>query len=205
MSTIKKKPSLFIQASAIGYYGNRPSGECSEMCNSGDGFLAEVCNKWESNVPAFEELVERTITLRIGLVLGKYDGVFPELMKQSKRHMAGVMGSGKQWMSWIHIYDLVYATLYLINDEKAKGVYNMVAPKPHTQKEFSAMLKESSGAGFQLSSPAFLLRTLLGEFGKELLLNGQKVSAAKLIRQGFLFRFSEAGSAIEDILDPYSH
>jgi len=205
ISTIPDKPSVFIQASAIGYYGHRTDVECSETTSSGQGFLAEVCRKWESYVPEIEKLTKRTITIRIGVVLGKYGGAFPELVKQSKRHLAGKLGSGQQWMSWIHIYDLVYAILFLINDEAAKGVYNMVAPKPVQQKEFSLEMKKTGGYGFQFQAPGFMLRLVLGEFGKEVLLSGQKVLASKLTRQGFMFRFNELGPAMEDLADPYSH
>lgn len=205
ISTISNKPSVFIQASAIGYYGHRTDMECSEATPAGEGFLAEVCRKWESYVPELDKLNLRTITIRIGVVLGKYGGAFPELLKQSKRHLAGTLGSGQQWMSWIHIYDLVYAILFLINDAGASGVFNMVAPKPVRQKEFAAEMKKAGESGFQLPAPGFMLRLLLGEFGKEVLLSGQKVSASKLIRQGFLFRFNELKPAMEDLFDPFSH
>lgn len=203
MGTLKKKPALLLQASAIGYYGNRPLQECSELCKPGEGFLAEVCNKWEKQVPGFAEELERAVTIRIGVVLGEDGGVIPKLLKQSKRHMGGKIGSGEQWISWIHIYDLVYAIIYLMNDEKASGIYNMVAPEPMQQREFSKLIAESSGSKLQLAAPKFMIRWMLGEFGRELLLSGQKVSAGKLIRQGFLFKFITARQAIDDILDPY--
>jgi len=205
LAAIDNKPRVFMQASAIGYYGHQPEIDCSEITPAGDGFLADVCKKWESLVPDLEKLCERTITLRIGVVLGKYGGAFPELLKQSKRHLVGKLGSGEQWMSWIHIYDLVYAILFLMNDAEARGVFNMVAPEPVKQGEFAKVMKRLTGNGIQLPAPAFMLRLLLGEFGREVLLSGQKVSASKLTRQGFLFRYSELGSAMEDLLDPYSH
>lgn len=205
ISTINKKPSVFVQASAVGFYGHRSDMECSEVTPAGQGFLAEVCKKWELHVPDLEKLTERTITLRIGVVLGKYGGAFPELLKQSKRHLAGKLGSGEQWMSWIHIYDLVYAILFLINEAEANGVFNMVAPKPVRQKEFASEMKKAVGGGFQMPAPGFMLRLLLGEFGKEVLLSGQKVSASKLIRQGFMFRFKELEPAMENLADPLSH
>ncbi len=203
MSTLKRKPALLIQASAIGFYGSRSSEDCSELCKAGKGFLAEVCSKWESHVPKFAEMLDRVVTIRIGIVLGKDGGMLPELLKQSKRHMAGVMGSGEQWISWIHIYDLVYAILYLMNDEKAGGIYNMVAPEPIRQRDFSQLLKDISGNKLQFPAPAFVVRLILGDFGRELLLGGQKVAAGKLIRQGFLFKYLTARQALEEILNPY--
>jgi len=173
------------------------------MCKHGDGFLADVCARWESYVPQFEALADRVITLRMGVVLGKDGGMVPELLRQSKRHMAGVLGSGDQWISWIHIYDLIYGMIYLMIDEKAKGIFNMVAPEAIRQKEFVSLLQKTSGTGYQLSAPAFIIRLLLGEFGKELLLSGQKVSAAKMIRQGFMFKYPGTEEALDDIFKPY--
>ena len=126
------------------------------------------------------------------------------MLKQARRHTGGALGSGKQYISWIHIYDLIYGILYLMNEEKAEGVYNLVAPKPIRQKELAAMISKGSGHGFQLPAPAFILRLALGEFGKELLLGGQKVSPAKMIRQGFVFKYLTAEQALEDMFDPYT-
>ncbi len=203
LGTIINKPALFIQASAIGYYGDRKNEDCSEMCKHGEGFLADVCTRWESYVPQFESLADRVITLRIGVVLGKDGGMVQELLKQSRKHMAGVLGSGDQWISWIHIYDLIYGMIYLMINEKAKGIFNLVAPGAIRQREFVSLLKKASGAGFQLSAPAFIIRLMLGQFGNELLLRGQKVSAAKMIRQGFLFKHPTAKQALDDIFKPY--
>ncbi len=203
LETIKVKPKVFLQASAIGIYGNRNTEECSELCRPGEGFLAEVCSKWESYIPQMEHLVDRLVTIRIGVVLGKEGGIIPELLKQSKKHLAGVLGTGDQWISWIHIYDLVYAILYLMNDEKAKGYFNLTAPQAVQQKEFAHLFKRITGNKIQLPAPAFMIRMLLGEFGKELLLGGQKVSSAKLTRQGFPFKYIHASDALQDILRPY--
>jgi len=201
--SIKNKPDLFIQASAIGFYGDRKIEDCSEMCQHGQGFLADVCARWESYVPQLESMINRVVTIRIGVVLGKDGGMLPELKKHSKRHMAGVLGSGDQWISWIHIYDLIYGMIYLMNNENAKGIFNMVAPVAVQQKEFVPLLKETLGAGFQLSAPAFMIRLALGEFGKELLLSGQKVSAAKMIRLGFMYKYPSASEALDNIYNPY--
>lgn len=203
LSVIGNWTGVFVQASAIGYYGNQAEKECSELCSLGDGFLAGVCSKWENQVPQLQSLSNRVITIRIGVVFGRNGGIFPQLHRQSRMHIGGRIGKGEQWVSWIHIYDLVYGIIFLLNDEKAKGIFNLVAPHPVKQKALSAMIKETGGTGFQIKTPAFMIRLLLGEFGRELLLGGQKVSAGKLIRQGFVFRFPDARQALIDIYDPY--
>jgi hypothetical protein len=203
LSVIGDWNGVFIQASAIGYYGKQTEKECSEMCSSGDGFLATVCSKWENQVPQLQSLSNRVITIRIGVVFGRDGGIFPQLLRQSRMHTGGRIGKGEQWLSWIHIYDLVYAIIFLLNDEKAKGIFNLVAPHPVKQKTLSSMIKEKAGTGFQLRAPAFVIRLILGEFGRELLLAGQKVSAGKLIRQGFVYKFPDARQALKDLFDPY--
>ncbi len=193
-------PDVFIQASAIGYYGNAGNRLCDEKCPAGDGFSADVCVKWESYLEKLEEIVPRVLAIRIGLVLGREGGMLPELLKQSKRGFAGKLGSGKQWMSWIHVYDLVYAILYLMNRESASGIYNLVGPQPLQQAAFMKALARQSRRPLQLPAPAFAIKLLLGEMGKELLLGGQKVSSARLKREGFLFRYETAHQALEDLV-----
>ena len=193
----------FISASAIGYYGMQSEMECSELCSPGQGFLADVCTKWENQIPQLQSLSGRVLTIRIGVVFGRVGGIFPQLYRQSRMHTGGRLGNGEQWVSWIHIYDLVYGIMYLLNDEKANGIFNLVAPNPVKQKTLAAMMSELGRTGFQLDAPAFIIRLLLGEFGKELLLGGQKVVAGKLIRQGFVFRFPDLRQALNDMFDPY--
>lgn len=200
VKSLNKKDLIFIQASAIGYYGNSSEQNLQEGSEAGDGFLAEVCKKWEAHMPELEKYVKRAITVRIGVVLGKEGGMLPEMLKQSKRGTAGKAGNGKQWISWIHIYDLVHAIIYLINNEKATGVYNLVAPEPIRQKEFARLLARFTGRKLQLPAPAFLIRLVLGEMGKELVLSGQHVSAAKLLRNGFVFKFEKAAEAMKYLI-----
>ena len=200
LKNTENKSLLFIQASAVGFYGDRKDKICDEYDKQGNGFLAEVCQKWESYVPTLEEKLDRVLTLRIGVVLGKEGGFLPEVLKQSKRHVAGVIGNGMQWISWIHIYDLIYGIMFLMNDEKAKGIYNLVAPHPIQQKDMFKLISKLEKRKFQIPAPAFILKGLIGEMGKELILSGQKVSSSKLYRQGFIFKFAKAESALHDIL-----
>jgi hypothetical protein len=194
-----KRPGLFIQASAIGYYGSRGDEVCTETTDPGEGFLAEVCKKWESHGPEIQARVERLLTLRIGLVLGRDGGLLPVFVRQAKWHVAGKIGSGKQWMSWIHITDFSRAVMFLADDDKAEGVFNMVSPGPCRQAEFSRHLAKAVRRKPQLPAPAWAIRLLTGEMGRELVLGGQRVSAAKLSGQGFKYHYHEAGQAISVI------
>jgi uncharacterized protein len=194
-----KRPGLFIQASAIGYYGSRGDEVCTETTDQGEGFLAGVCKKWESHDPEIQARADRLLTLRIGLVLGREGGLLPVFAKQAKWHVAGKIGHGKQWMSWIHIADFSRAVMFLTDDVKADGVFNMVAPSPCRQAEFSRFLANALGRRLQLPAPAWAIRLLTGEMGRELVLGGQRVSAGKLLGQGFAFIHHEAGKAILEI------
>jgi len=200
LGELNQRPRIFIQASAIGYYGHRPEGECTEESLPGEGFLAEVCRQWESHVPMLQDLIDRVVTIRIGVVLGRDGGMLRELLRQSKRCLAGVAGSGDQWISWIHMHDLVSAITSLLEDDRANGIFNLTAPKPVTQREFSRMLGEITGRKLQLGAPGFVIKKALGQFGRELLLEGQKVKPARLENAGFDFLFQDAGNALRDLL-----
>lgn len=196
----KNNNLTFIQASAIGYYGNVSEDVCYEETPKGSGFLADVCSRWEGHVPELNKYCKRVLTLRIGLVLGNSGGMLPELLKLSKRRIAGKLGRGDQWYSWIHIYDLVHAINYLINKQKASGVYNLVAPQAVRQGTFSSILARNCSRKMQISAPGFMIKLVMGEMGKELLLSGQRVSPSKLLREGFMFKFEELTNAMNDLI-----
>lgn len=200
LKSIDNPGLVFIQASAIGYYGHREELNLHEESAAGTGFLSEVVQKWEAHMPDVQQYTQRSVVLRIGVVLGKEGGMLGEMMKQSKRGAAGKAGNGKQWLSWIHMYDLVHAIYYLLIDEKATGVFNLVAPNPSRQEEFSSLLSKYTGRKFQLPLPAFLVKLVLGEMGRELILSGQHVSSSKLIRQGFMFKYNSLDIALEDLI-----
>lgn len=190
----------YVQASAIGYYGNAGEDICREEDGPGSGFLAHVCERWESYVPEISKAAERTLTLRIGVVLGRNGGFLDEMLRQSRRGLAGSIGSGKQWLSWIHIDDLVSAMAFLIQHPQARGVYNLVAPAPVRQRAFSQRLARSTGRWLQLPAPALAITALFGNMGRELILNGQNVSSEKLNNEGFAFSFHGVEEALTDLL-----
>ena len=196
------KDMVYIQASAIGFYGNAGEKICSELSDQGKGFLARVCGKWESYVPDIERDGVRTLILRIGVVLGEGGGFLHEMSRQSRHHLAGKLGNGRQWLSWIHMHDLVEAIIFLINSANASGTLNLVAPKPVRQKIFLRALSKHNGRNLQLFAPAWAIKLLLGSMGKELILWGQNVSSKKIALMGFRFRFGEIDAALEDLLSP---
>ncbi|HSG67471.1 MAG TPA: TIGR01777 family oxidoreductase [Bacteroidales bacterium] len=196
----QKKEMVFIQASAIGFYGNSGDRLCFESDSAGKGFLAHVCSKWESHIPEICEFGVRTVVARTGVVLGRDDGFLYEMLKLSRRRLAGKIGNGRQWVSWIHVGDVVNAIIHLMNSEDLAGAFNLVAPFPVQQKEFSRKLALAAGKGLQFGAPAFPIKLLLGEMGTELILGGQKVSAKKLQNSGFTFMFEELDKALADLI-----
>jgi len=124
----KKKPSVFINASAVGYYGNRDGETLDETASKGKGFLSDVCSQWEAEAIKAEQLGVRTILLRIGIVLEKEGGALEKMLLPFQMFMGGPMGSGKQWMSWIHRDDLIQLIAFLMEHKEAKGIINATAP-----------------------------------------------------------------------------
>ncbi len=186
-STIK----TLISASAIGYYGSTTSDRIySETDPAGNDFLAEVCHEWESAADSFEPLGIRVVKIRIGVVLSEKGGALPKMMMPLKFGVSVPLGSGKQWLPWIHIDDLVRIFLHLLQHRELSGPFNAVAPNPLTNSEFMKLLAvQKHRLFFPIGVPAFLLKALLGEMAV-VTLEGTRVSAEKLIKSGFKFEVS---------------
>lgn len=192
----EKRPEVFISASAVGYYGFDTGGELiHEESALGADFLAEVVAQWEEEVLKIQALAVRTVLLRTGTVLDKKGGALPELLKPP---IAAPLGSGGQYMSWIHIQDL--AGLYnFALDHPLEGIYNAVAPHPVTNKQLTKLAaKEKSKPFLPLPVPGFLLKMVLGEMA-HMVIGGSKVSSRKIEKEGFTFRFPFVTEALEDI------
>jgi uncharacterized protein (TIGR01777 family) len=192
-------PRVMISASAIGYYGDRGDETLTEDSRSGDGFLAEVCRQWESATKSASDAGTRTVQMRIGVVLSARGGALKEMLLPFKFGLGAKLGSGKQWLSWVHIADLVGAVHHIL-DNPINGPVNLVAPNPVTNAEFTQTL------GAVLSRPAFLrlpspvARLIFGEMADGVLLAGQRVKPAKLEASGYLFQYPELRPALEDLL-----
>jgi uncharacterized protein (TIGR01777 family) len=195
----KKKPEVVVQSSAIGYYGPRHEEICDESFSPGQGFLSEVSQKWELSTQEVEAQKTRRVIIRTGIVLGKEGGAFPRLAKPFRFFVGGPLGSGKQWLSWIHLDDEVNAIIFLMERDDLSGVFNLTAPHPVLQKDFSRDLGKVMKHPSWLPVPAFVLRFLFGEMAKETLLSGQRVLPKRLLASGFRFLYPELESALKEI------
>jgi uncharacterized protein len=191
-------PKLVISGSAIGYYG---PGE-QAMDENGlvvDGFSHQLCRTWENSAQRFESLGCRVCYLRTGVVLGE-QGALARMLPAFKLGLGGPIGSGKQWMSWIHIEDMVAIIFHCINDPQIQGAVNATAPNPVTNRDFSATLAAALSRPDYLAMPAIMVKILFGEMGEELLLQGQKVVPTKVLASGYEFKYANLKAALKNIL-----
>ncbi len=194
------KPTVFIQASATGYYGASMDDEYDESSPKGVGFLAEVCARWENALKLVNNKSMRIIFLRTGVVLDKNDGLIAKMKTAFKLFVGGHFGNGKQWMSWIHIQDEVNAIKYLLENQQAEGIYNLTSPKPERMRKFCKIFGAIQYRLSWFHIPAFILKLLPGNMGEELLLSSQKVKPVRLLEAGFDFKFINLEDALRDIL-----
>lgn len=200
LSHIKKLPKVYIQSSAIGFYGYNLSGEISENDENGSGYLACVTHAWEHAVEEVNKLDIRKIVLRTGVVLGRRGGIFPMIYKSIKYFAGSIFGSGEQFMSWIHIEDQVRAIVFLMENDKEEGVFNLTSPRPATFKELVKKSAKRMGRPVLLRIPGWLLRLIFKEMGKELLLSNQKVLPTRLQKTNFAYRYPNIDMALDDLL-----
>lgn len=185
----------FISASAIGYYGSSEIAEFTEDSPPGNDFLAQLCVDWEK---AANNEIAKTIVFRIGLVLGD-GGALDKMLPIFKAGLGGILGSGQQYMSWIHLHDLVKQIEFLIFNDTKYSVYNCVSPSPITNKEFTKALGSALKRPVVLPAPSFALKIALGEMSA-LVLNGQRVQPKSFIEEGFDFKYSTIDSALASIV-----
>jgi len=199
---LKKKNHLVksvISASATGYYGDRADELLTEESAPGSDFLAEVCIKWEQAADAGLDTGLRVVKLRTGVVLDKNGGALPQLANPIKWGIGSPMGSGKQWMPWIHWKDVVKLYLYAIENSALKGVYNMTGPNPVTNQELTkAVAKQLRKSLWAPNVPEFVLKLILGEM-RAVVMESDRTSAQKIEDAGFKFDFPELQDALKDI------
>jgi hypothetical protein len=194
----KSRPKSFLGMSAVGIYGNSGKQWVDEHAGQGSGFLPKVCEDWESKTKKASGLGIRTVIYRSGVVLSNEDGMLPKLMDPLKFGIAPVMGSGKQYLSWVHIEDIARSLIYAIENPNMNGTYNIVAPYPVTQKELMNQLVQKIHFGIQIPVPALALRIGLGEMANTVL-EGQRVSSQKLRLEGFQFKYPQLEEALDDL------
>ena len=200
IAILDSKPEVFILANAIGWYGSRGEEELTEESKKGEGFLSEVCLEWESSAEAVQDSGVRTIYLRSGIVLSSSGGVLAKMLPPFKLGIGGKMGSGKQWMSWISLDDEVGAITHLMNNKKCNGAYNLTAPEPVTNYEFTKTLGRTLKRPSILPLPGFMLRILFGSRAISLMIEGQKVLPKRLQESGYIFNHSTLAEALSDLL-----
>ena len=198
ISNLKNKPKVFVASSAIGFYGERGEEEVTESSAAGDNFLAGVCKEWEAESRRAEDAGIRTVLLRTGIVLSKDGGALATMLTPFKLGVGGVVGSGKQWMSWISMEDEVAVINYVIENENIRGAVNAVSPNPVTNEEFTKTLGSVLYRPTILPLPEFAVSMIFGEMGDALLLASTKVLPKRLEDAGFEFKHPNLKEAIEN-------
>lgn len=188
LARLDRPPRLLIAASAVGIYGDRGNETVHEDSPSGDGFLAELCRRWEAATEPARAAGIRVVNLRIGLVITAAGGVLPRLLLPFRLGLGGVLGSGRQYMSWIALDDLLGSILHLLYAHEVDGPINAVSPQPLTNREFTRTLGAVLQRPTILPVPAFALRTIFGEMGQALFLDGARAEPRRL-QAGSRFRF----------------
>ena len=205
LSSRDKKPEVFISGSAIGYYGiNLPNEDkndnlVGENAKGDDSFSSQLCQDWETIALQAEQLGIRTCLLRTGVVLGS-KGALARMLPPFKLCLGGKIGSGNQWMPWIHIKDILGIIIHCLEKENIQGPINAVAPNPINNAEFTQSLGKTINRPTPLPMPSLAVKLLMGQMGEELLLSGKQVIPQKILNSEYVFEFELLNEALRDIL-----
>jgi uncharacterized protein (TIGR01777 family) len=201
LAQLKEKPKALLATSANGYYGDRGDEILTEESSLGkEGFLPEVVQAWEKEILKAEALGIRVVVFRLGIVLSTQGGALNKMLLPFKCGLGGSISHGRQWMSWISLRDVIRAFTIALEDEKYRGIYNLVSPQAVTNREFSKSLGKALHRPTILPLPAFQVRLLFGEMGKELLLGSIRCVPSHLEKTGFTFEDPSLDSALEKII-----
>jgi uncharacterized protein len=196
LAGLAEKPEVLVCASAIGFYGDRGDEVLTEESESGSGFLADVCRQWEAAVGAARQAGIRVVSLRFGMVLSRDGGALQKMLTPFRLGGGGVVGSGKQYWSWIHVNDVVGLIRHVIATPELSGPVNATASTPVTCAEFTKTLGRVLHRPTVVPMPAFLARAALGEMANELLLSSARVVPRKAEQRGYKFEFADLESAL---------
>lgn len=196
LARLSRPPATFVCASAIGYYGNRGDEVLTEQSARGDGFLAEVCVEWEKTTAPAAEKGIRIVNARFGIILAADGGALAKMLPPFRMGIGGRIGSGKQWMSWIALDDVVEGIRFGLATETLRGPVNFVAPGPVTNSEFTKTLGRVLSRPTFFPIPAFGVRLAFGEMADALLLSSQRVQPHQLLDSGYSFSFDQLESAL---------
>jgi uncharacterized protein len=201
LATLQQKPKLLVSASAVGFYGNHePDRALDESSPSGEGFLSHVCRRWEEETRYAKDAGIRVVNLRFGVVLGKKGGALAKMMPIFNAGLGGVLGHGRQMMSWIALPEIPHIIEYLAQNPSIEGAVNAVSPLPVSNKEFTGALGRAIRRPVIFPVPAFGIQALFGEMGKTLLLEGVRVLPGRLRQAGYCFQYPDIDSALDAVL-----
>jgi uncharacterized protein (TIGR01777 family) len=199
MEEIDEKPGLFICASAVGYYGNKDEELITEQSPPSNDFLSELCKRWELEASKAEFLGIRRVSLRQAPVLSKNDGMIKEMKLPFKLFLGGPIGTGKQWLPWIHIEDLVNIYLFLLENKNITGPVNASSPNPVRMSEFADVMGKILQRPSYFKIPKFLIRLIKGDLADSITAS-QRVIPKKLLDAGFDFNFKDVQTSLRDLL-----
>jgi uncharacterized protein len=194
-----KRPAVLISASAVGYYGDRGDAPLDENSGPGNDFLAQLCREWEDAAMGAQSAGVRVFIPRIGIVLGLDGGALAQMLPPFQFGAGGPIGSGRQWMPWIHLHDLVEVMTVALADERWQGVANATAPSPVTNREFARTLGRVLHRPSLIPLPEIALRAMFGS-GASVLTSGQKATPAQIRNFGYRFQFDNVDAALHDLL-----
>jgi uncharacterized protein (TIGR01777 family) len=199
LGKLKQKPAVLLSASAIGIYGNRGDESLTEGSSAATGFLADVCVEWEAEALRARALGMRVVMFRTGIVLGSDGGALKEMLTPFRLGLGAPLGSGKQWMAWIHVEDAVSMMVHALESAQADGAWNVVGPNPVRNTEFTQALSGTLHRPSFFPVPEFALKLLFGEMSS-IVLASQRVMPAAAIADGFTFRYTALKAALGDLL-----
>lgn len=199
IAALDRKPRVLVCASAIGYYGDRGDELLDEQAPPGEGFLADVCQEWEAAADRAEKFGVRVVKIRFGLVLGKDGGALQKMLLPFRLGLGAELGSGQQWVSWIHREDLARMMQFALTETGARGAWNGVAPNPVRNEEFTGQLAGALNRPAFMAVPAWVLKVGAGEMA-QILLNSQRCVPEAPLAAGFQFQYPELGPALRSVL-----
>jgi uncharacterized protein (TIGR01777 family) len=194
----EKKPRLLIQASATGFYGFNLQNTCDENCSKGNGFLADVCEKWERSTESVIKFGIQRSVIRTGIVFGNSGGIIPKLLLSFRFYISVLLGNGNNYLPWIHIEDEIRAIEHILTIPNPKKTYNLAAPEPVTMRDIIKELSKTHNPIIRIMIPDKFLNLILGDLAKEMLLANQRITPMNLINEGFKFKYDHPKSAINN-------
>ena len=200
LERMKQRPKVLLSASAIGYYGHHGDEELEESGATTPGFAQGLCEQWEQLALSARQLDIRVCTLRLGVVIDSGGGAFAQMARPFNFGVANWLGSGRQWLSWVHRADVISAMHFLLRHTDLQGPFNITAPQPVTSRGFCEAMKLHKRTLFSVPVPEVIMRLMVGEMAEELLLNGQRVVPAALLQAGFTFDYPDLNSALSKVI-----